>query len=83
MAITKKPVSVESFITGAPDAGVPAASLPTQRTLSAAANRGKSRSQVSVVLPDDLIQKIDAARAEAYMSRSAYIVQALRKQLLG
>lgn len=78
MAITQKPKSVDAFITAAPDANLPTASITG---LAAKAKRGKQRSQVSVVLPDALLVKINAATEKNYMSRSAFITMAVTQAL--
>lgn len=73
MTITRAnllPPKTEAFIAGAPDAGAqpmgsPPASLKTKR--------GTHRSQVSVVLPDQLLAKLDIVATRRYMSRSAVI----------
>lgn len=83
MAITvpkpKKPSNPEEFIGGAPDAvgTVPAAAAP--KLLKA--RRGTTRSQVSVVLADELVAKIDVKANQRYMSRSAFITMALSEFL--
>lgn len=80
----RKPATVDEFIGNAPDAsaegGVPSGSQ-TERTFKA--KRGVNRSQISVVLANDLINKIDQHAAGAYMTRSAYITMALNKFLEG
>lgn len=79
MAITvpkpKKPSNPDEFIGGAPDAvgSVPVAAAP--KVLKA--RRGTTRSQVSVVLADELVARIDARAGQRYMSRSAFITMAL------
>jgi len=79
MAITvpkpRKPSNPEEFIGGAPDAvgSGPVATAP--KVLKA--RRGTTRSQVSVVLADELVARIDERAGQRYMSRSAFITMAL------
>lgn len=79
MAITvpkpKKPSNPDEFIGGAPDA---VGSLPVATTTKILkARRGTTRSQVSVVLADELVARIDEKAEQRYMSRSAFITMAL------
>lgn len=78
-----KPANVEAFISAAPDAVGADATDPKEakpvRTLKA--KRGTSRSQVSVVLADELVARIDVQADKSYMSRSAFITMALNKFL--
>ena len=76
---TKKPRNPEEFIGGAPDAvgTVPEAAA----TKMLKARRGTTRSQVSVVLADELVAKIDVKANQRYMSRSAFITMALSEFL--
>jgi hypothetical protein len=80
-----KPPNAEAFISAAPDAvGTDAPAVKEAspvRTLKA--KRGTSRSQVSVVLADELVARIDEQADKSYMSRSAYITMALNKFLAG
>lgn len=73
MTITRAqvlPPKTEAFIAGAPDAGA----LPTALvTTNLKTKRGNKRSQVSVVLPDQLLAKLDVVASRRYMSRSAVI----------
>lgn len=61
----------ESFIAAAPDAAtaVPDATQP----VGLKAKRGIDRSQVSVVLPDAVLARLDTEAERRYMSRSALI----------
>lgn len=78
MAITvpkpKKPANPDEFIGGAPDAPV---ATPPAGGKVLKARRGTSRSQVSVVLADELVTRLDVQATKKYMSRSAYITMAL------
>ena len=76
----RKPATVDEFIGNAPDASAEdrlPLSHQAERTFKA--KRGVNRSQISVVLANDLINKIDERAAGAYMTRSAYITMALNK----
>jgi hypothetical protein len=83
MAITvpkpKKPANPDEFIGAAPDAAPSTAESIQPKRLKA--RRGPSRSQVSVVLADDLVARIDERAAKRYMSRSAFITMALSELL--
>lgn len=77
-----KPANVDDFIGAAPDAvAKEAVLLATQPVKTLKAKRGTSRSQVSVVLADELVTRIDEQAGKSYMSRSAYITMALNKFL--
>lgn len=74
-----KLTKVDDFIAAAPD-GAPASPVDAiPKTLKA--KRGNQRSQISVVLADELITRIDEAAANQYMSRSAFITMALNRWL--
>ena len=76
------PINAEEFIGAAPDSLVaPGAKGVEAGPKTLKAKRGKSRSQVSVVLADELIARIDECAAKIFMSRSAYITLALNKLL--
>lgn len=74
-----RPTKPEDFIAAAPDAVVDPLEPTSPKTLKA--KRGTHRSQVSVVLADELITRIDEASARQYMSRSAFITMALNRWL--
>lgn len=74
MTITRQKAAaprVDGFIAAAPDAAATDIASPPGRTLKA--KRGKARSQVSVVLPDAVLARIDIEASRRYMSRSALI----------
>jgi len=83
MAITvpkpKKPSNPDEFIGGAPDALGTAPVKAAPKVLKA--RRGTTRSQVSVVLADELVVRIDEKANQRYMSRSAFITMALSQYL--
>lgn len=74
-----KLAKADTFIAAAPDAVSASSDPPPPTTLKT--KRGTRRSQVSVVLADELITRIDAAAAHQYMSRSAFITMALNRWL--
>lgn len=79
-----KAANVEDFISAAPDAvAIEAGSAAARTVKTLKAKRGTSRSQVSVVLADELVSRIDEQAGKNYMSRSAYITMALNKFLEG
>lgn len=82
MTITRvKPGSprVDGFIAAAPDAAavVPVALSPP----GLKAKRGIDRSQVSVVLPDAVLARLDVEAGRRYMSRSALITMLINQFL--
>lgn len=81
MTITRAKVparQLDGFIAGAPDA---AAASPS--VVSLKAKRGIRRSQVSIVLADELIARVDSEASRRYMSRSALVTLALHRLLNG
>lgn len=76
-----KPSKADDFIAAAPDAVLESSGAPSSPGLKT--KRGNHRSQVSVVLADKLIERIDEAAAREYMSRSAFITMALNRWLDG
>lgn len=81
MTITRpKPVAkqVDGFIAAAPDSK---AETPTVVGLKT--KRGNHRSQVSVVLPDAVLARLDMEADRRYMSRSALITKVVNDFLSG
>lgn len=87
MAITMpkakpKPVNPDDFIGAAPDASpILVEAHVGKRVKVRKAKRGSNRSQVSVVLADELVSRIDEKADKNYMSRSALITMALNQYL--
>jgi hypothetical protein len=82
--VKPKPANVDAFISAAPDAaGTEATEQVAKVVKTLKAKRGTSRSQVSVVLADELVARIDEQAEKNYMSRSAYITMAMNKFLAG
>lgn len=75
----KKPTNPDAFIQAAPDAAADPAQAPAPKRLKA--RRGTTKSQVSVVLADELVARLDVEAGKAYMTRSAYITMALTQFL--
>ena len=70
---------VDGFIAAAPDAiAAPSAALLSSGLKT---KRGIDRSQVSVVLPDAVLTKIDVEASRRYMSRSALITMLINQFL--
>ena len=71
---------VDGFIAAAPDAAAAVVSVaPSPPGLKA--KRGIDRSQVSVVLPDAVLAKLDVEASRRYMSRSALITMLINQFL--
>ena len=71
MTITRPkvlPKQLDGFIASAPDSKALMPSAPGLKT-----KRGKQRSQVSVVLPDAVLARLDVEAGRRYMSRSALL----------
>lgn len=86
MAITlpkpkPKPASMDDFIGAAPDSSPVGTDSSVVPTKILKAKRGTNRSQVSVVLADELVARIDQQAQKNYMSRSALITMALNQFL--
>lgn len=80
MTITKPKsitVNADHFVSSAPDSD----SLGRAKSIELKTKRGINRSQVSIVLVDSLLHKIDHAAQQRYMSRSALITMALMQFL--
>ncbi len=79
MTITRPkvlPRQLDGFIAAAPDSLVNASAAVEIKT-----KRGRHRSQVSVVLPDAVLVKLDAEACRRYMSRSALITMLISQFL--
>lgn len=71
MTITRAktlPKQLDGFIASAPDSKAVMPSAPGLK-----AKRGNQRSQVSVVLPDAVLARLDVEAERRYMSRSALL----------
>lgn len=79
MTITRAkipPKQLDGFIASAPDSKAAMPSAPGLKT-----KRGNQRSQVSVVLPDAVLARLDVAAESRYMSRSALLTMLINQFL--
>lgn len=87
MAITKKPSAktVDSFIGAAPDASAAAEKRPGEvselRGKRGTIVRRGNNAQITLTLPPDLLQRVDARAEELGLSRTALIKFAVSKAL--
>lgn len=79
MTITRAkvlPKQLDGFISSAPDSRAATSSAPGLK-----ATRGNQRSQVSVVLPDVVLARLDVEAERRYMSRSALLTMLVNQFL--
>jgi hypothetical protein len=79
MTITRPKVpqkQLDGFIASAPDSRAETPSVPGLKT-----KRGNQRSQVSVVLPDAVLARLDVEAERRYMSRSALLTMLVNQFL--
>ena len=70
---------VDGLIAAAPDAAAPPP--PARLSPGLKTKRGIDRSQVSVVLPDPVLARLDVEASRRYMSRSALITMLINQFL--